>query len=71
MDRDDLGKFVEQADSLGKPIGVRLKKNEEDSLKRLAADCNLRPSVTARILLLDLLKEEDKARGILKKYLNP
>jgi len=70
MDRDDLGKFVEQTDSLGKPIGVRLKKSEEDALKSLAAECNLRPSVTARILIADLLKEEGKARDILKDYLN-
>jgi len=70
MDRDDLGKFVEQTDSLGKPIGVRLKKHEEDALKRLAAECNLRPSVTARILIANLLKDEGKARDMLQDYLN-
>ena len=70
MDRDDLGKFVEQSDSFCKPIGVRLKKTEEDALKRLAAEYDLRPSVTARILLSTLLKEEGKVRGILKEYLN-
>ena len=44
--------------------------HKEDALKRLAAECNLRPSVTARILIADLLKDEGKARDMLQDYLN-
>jgi predicted transcriptional regulator len=66
MTRNEQGKFVQQEDSFGKPISVRLKQDSEQALRDLAEELNLRRSVVARVLLSALLADKTLTRKILE-----
>ena len=48
MERDEQGKFIERKDSLGKTYGVRIRKDLEPELQRLAEAAGMRATAWCR-----------------------